>query len=256
MKAVAAATAKALVRGYLDQLLQADEVHQLPGSFERQTGKPAASKPVAERVFVASDEREETEVNVSNDLRGEESEPAPSFLWDGVTDAKSSGSMQTRSSTKSRVHRGTRGNGRRVARSGVVFCSLEDQALAIVLNPTWGPSPANLSSLQRELLNHHRREGCTLKLENGKEVVLGPGEQIGQVARAVREMIRVSGSFLESELIQSNAEALEDVINEWEHYYRYVDNVSGKLGLFRRCQLAWGRFQRFAFGSVTRPPLE
>ena len=79
---------------------------------------------------------------------------------------------------------------------------------------------------------------------------------MGQVARAVREMIRVSGSFLESELIQSNAEALEDVINEWEHYYRYVDNVAGRLGFFRRCALAWGRFQRFAFGSVARPPLE
>lgn len=155
-----------------------------------------------------------------------------------------------------RVHRGTRGNGRQVARSGVASCSLEDQLLAIVLCPGWVPSAANLASLQRELLNHHRREGCVLVLDNGREVIIEAGRQIGQVTRAIREMTRLSHSSLADELWQSNLENLEDVVHEWENYYRRVDNVAGRVGLWRRVSMALVRLKAEVLGTVERPPLE
>lgn len=128
--------------------------------------------------------------------------------------------------------------------------------MAIITIPGWGPTPSSLASLRRELFNCHRREGCTLELENGKTVVLGPGEGIGHVARALSEMLRLQDSFLASELFQMNKEALEGIVNEWEHFYRAVDNVAGRVGFFRRLSLVVGHFQKVIFGSVSRPPLE
>ena len=128
--------------------------------------------------------------------------------------------------------------------------------LSIILCPGWTPTAANLASLQRELLNHHRREGCSLVLENGRERAIEAGQQIGQVVRAIKEMTRLTNSALADELWQLNLEHLEDVAVEWENHYRRVDNVAGKVSWRRRLQVAVASFQGNYFGSVARPATE
>lgn len=208
-------------------------------ALNEQTGLPAARRRPAggaAHAIVDSEELSSGSSEEADDSEGEGSEAEPRRPL--------------------RIHRGTRGAGRRVARSGVVACSLEDQLVAIVLCPGWVPTASNLASLQRELLNHHRREGCVLTLANGRVVEVEAGQQLGQVARAVREMTRLSNSVLADELWQNNLENLEDVVHEWENYYRRIDNVAGKVGFWRRVSMAlvhrWGEIT----GSAQRPPLE
>lgn len=154
---------------------------------------------------------------------------------------------------KRRGKRGTRGHGRPVGRSEVIYCSLEEELHAVVNDPTFLFTDKSVGDLYKQLMNIHQRAGCTIKLANGQVKQVQPREEMGQISTLVRAMCRLDNPVLKAFRQERQIGDVEELLDVWSEHYQNVDNSVG-LSLRRRFALWQTKWSFRLFGNTARPP--
>lgn len=154
---------------------------------------------------------------------------------------------------KRRSKRGTRGHGRPVGRSEVIYCSLEEELHAVVNDPTFVFSEKGIGDLYKQLMNIHQRVGCTIHLANGQIKQVQPREEMGQISTLVRAMCRLDNPVLKAFREERQISDAEELLDLWSEHYQYVDNSVG-LSWRRRFALWQTKWSFRLFGVASRPP--
>jgi hypothetical protein len=134
----------------------------------------------------------------------------------------------------------------------VLYCSLEEELAALVRDPEVVIDRAFLSESFKHLMYIHKREGCTLSLANGRDVVVPPGEQKGQIAAIVRKMCSYNGGIISEAIAEHRAIKSDQFSLMWErHLLR--DQISLSLG--QRWWIAFQSLREQVLGGAPLPPL-
>jgi hypothetical protein len=154
---------------------------------------------------------------------------------------------------KRRRRRGTRGGGRAVGRSEVIYCSLEEELHAVVNDPSFRFNDKGVADLYKQVMNIHMRAGCVIQLANGQVKQLQPRQELGQISTLVRAMCRLDNPVLQQYRKDAVEQDGEELLDLWREHYQIVDNSVG-LGLRRRFAVWLTGWRYRLLGSAQRPP--